>query len=142
MGENPTGEFVWLCNYYIATERKDGAKNQSERAAQILDSDTSPILGFCFDRTPVEKEVYELEKVLDRIEEQKREEIRLNKGTSKRVEALYDVLDDPKQYNELIVSEAEARMDRYCQALKEAGIDTVIEEANRQLAEWKANNTM
>ncbi|MBQ7016105.1 MAG: hypothetical protein IJN10_04025 [Firmicutes bacterium] len=142
VGENPTGEFVWLCNYYIATERKDGAKNQSERAAQILDSDTSPILGFCFDRTPVEKEVYELEKVLDRIEEQKREEIRLNKGTSKRVEALYDVLDDPKQYNELIVSEAEARMDRYCQALKEAGIDTVIEEANRQLAEWKANNTM
>ena len=131
-GENSTGEFVYICNYYIATEEADGAKIQSDRVAALTEDQISPILGFVFDRTPVEAEVQALESI--------KAEQDLFASENEWVWELMEVRDDPKKYAELLEKYWQQNIDEYLQKLQDAGIDKVIDEANRQLEQWRVEN--
>ena len=128
-----TGNFVYLCNYYIATDDySNAAQLQNERVEVLEEDQISPILGFTFDRTLVEEEMKKLEETLY---------MELNfEYVMKVTQKITEVEDDPEQYKEVLSQVWAEEFEAYKQKLKDAGIDKVIEEANRQLAEWRAAN--
>ncbi len=130
-GENPTGEFAYICNYYIATEEPNGAQIQNERVAALTETQISPVLGFAFDRTPVEKEVQALEIAHQREKEER---------GSRWFDPLTEVRNDAEQYPIVFEQVWTEMFNEYLQKLQDAGIDKVIEEANRQLEQWRAEN--
>ena len=142
--ENPTGKFVYLCNYYIGADVADGAQIQSDRVAALTEDQISPIIGFTFDRTPVEKELLALELLYEITrDESKRTVVEGEWVTIKESAAweLYEILQtEPERYNDVLVERWQEKHEEYMQAAKEAGIDKVIEEANRQLTEWRSQN--
>ena len=127
-----TGTFVYLCNSYIATENKDTAKLQSLRMESMEEDQISPIIGFTFDRTPVEEEMRKLEEL--HCPE-------LN--TAYMLTVGHEIMEDEndsKLYKESFSRIWKEEIENYLQKLEEAGIDKVIDEANRQLTAWQAKN--
>ena len=51
-----------------------------------------------------------------------------------------EVRDDPKKYAELLEKYWQQNIEEYLQKLQDAGIDKVIDEANRQLEQWRVEN--
>ena len=142
--ENPTGKFVYLCNYYIGADVADGAQIQSDRVAALTEDQISPIIGFTFDRTPVEKELLALELIYEKVADI--DETKVVNGElvfikKSMVLELYEILQtESERYNDVLVERWQEKHEEYMQAAKEAGIDKVIEEANRQLTEWRSQN--
>ena len=92
----------------------------------------SPIIGFTFDRTPVEEEMRKLEEL--HCPE-------LN--TAYMLTVGHEIMEDEndsKLYKESFSRIWKEEIENYLQKLEEAGIDKVIDEANRQLTAWQAKN--
>ena len=120
--------FTALCNAPGNEGEKRTAQEQNECFAALEENQKSPILGFTFDRRPVEEEVRRLEEL------ERTRHMELVIEVTQRLEA---VIDDEEQLKLATKEIWLEKMADYKRKLKEAGIDRVIEEANRQLAAWQ-----
>ncbi len=76
----------------------------------IADGDVSPVMGFTFNRKPVEKEIAQVNTVAKEFEG-------LNRGSADNVDA---------------------KLTEYKSKLKEAGVDKIIAEMQKQVNDWSA----
>lgn len=122
--------FTALCN--APGEKGEGrtAQQQNECLASLSQKQRSPILGFTFDRRPVEEQVKKLEEL------EKTRHMDLVKESTQKLNA---VIDDEEQLRAVTKEIWQTELANYRQKLKEAGIDEVIAEANRQLEAWNAS---
>lgn len=115
--EGQTMETVgWLPNTYwqfgdrrplYLTDPTDiGVFDRIDKA--LAEADISPVMGFTFDRKPVENEIAQVNTIAKEYE-------RLNRG---------------------MVDDIDATLTEYKAKLKEAGIDKIIAEMQRQIDEW------
>ena len=123
--------FTALCNAPGNEGEKRTAQEQNECFAALEENQKSPILGFTFDRRPVEEEVRRLEEL------ERTRHMELVIEVTQRLEA---VIDDEEQLKLATKEIWLEKMADYKRKLKEAGIDRVIEEANKQLAAWQSSH--
>lgn len=122
--------FTALCNAPGEEGEERTAQKQNECFEELQDNQKSPILGFTFDRRPVEEEVQKLEEL---------QQSRHMELVMEVTESLEAVVEDEEQLKAATREMWVEKMEDYKQQFKEAGIDRVIEEANRQLAAWRSS---
>lgn len=129
MGNQITEDFEELCCGTILTG-EDSKDALSERIAELSEGQISPILGFAFDQKPVEEEMRALKEVIE------------NEYAHPRIaEVVMEAEEEGKDVSQAVKEAWQREFEGFKNRLKEAGIERVIEEANRQLLAPAAQNS-
>lgn len=127
VGKQQVNEFLDLCNYQAMLGKKDLLSGE---ITKLPPERISPVLGFTFDQGPVQAEVTALRNMTRTTNFA----IPLN-----HLQIEEEAAETGEDIRSIIARSWQQQMEAYKQDLQQAGIDRVIEEANRQLAEWRAS---
>lgn len=115
--------FPELCTIWLLRER-DTQESMQARLQLQEEGRISPILGFSFDASPVAKEMQAVQAVMQ-------------EGTPMAVGDAVISAEESGSDMTGVVSTWREEIEQMKAALQEAGIDTIVEEANRQLQAWR-----
>lgn len=123
--------FYELCNYQAMLWDD---QTLSSRVAELSESQISPVLGFAFDAKPVQKEVEALQKLVE-------EDFSGHYG-SPTMDAVQEAEEKGEDIGQAVIPAWQQEYEKMKAAYQQAGIDRVIEEANRQLFAWRESRAI